>query len=88
MLNNFMVKTSELIILSEAARIVGVSGMWMRHLADIGALPVQRLANGTRLFRLKDVAAYIERRKKAPPKVGRPARKKKPKKQGRSKTTQ
>ena len=73
-----MVNTAELIILSEAARMVGVSGMWMRHLADTDALPVQRLANGTRLFRLKDVKAYIERRKKNPPKVGRPGHKKKP----------
>ena len=71
-----MVNTAELIILSEAARMVGVSGMWMRHLADTGALPVQRLANGTRLFRRKHIEAFMRRRAARPPVRGRPPSKK------------
>lgn len=50
---------AELLTTSQAAEILGVSGTYVRKLADAGKLPIE-LRGTHRRFRLDDVMAYRE----------------------------
>ena len=57
-----MTKLNEYVLTAEAARIVGVSQNTLRMWAEAGKLPVRRNpANGYRLFRRKDLEAFLKR---------------------------
>ncbi|HUC55750.1 MAG TPA: MerR family transcriptional regulator, partial [Streptosporangiaceae bacterium] len=51
-----------LVGIGEVARDLGLSPTWIRELADIGIIPVQRTAGGHRRFDLPAVRAAIARR--------------------------
>lgn len=57
-----MTKLNEYIRIAEAARFVGVSQNTLRLWAEAGKVPVRRNpANGYRLFRKKDLEAFLGR---------------------------
>ena len=57
-----MTKLNEYVKTADAARIVGVSPNTLRLWAETGKLPVRRNpANGYRLFRKKDLEAFLGR---------------------------
>ena len=57
-----MTKLSEYILTAEAAGILGVSQNTLRTWAESGKIPVHRNpANGYRLFKRKDLAAFLKR---------------------------
>jgi excisionase family DNA binding protein len=55
---------NNLLTVSEAARELGVSEQTVRTYESRKRLPAERLANGTRLFRREDVAAFKKSRGK------------------------
>jgi excisionase family DNA binding protein len=56
-----MQKLSEYLKITEAARTLGVSQNTLRAWADDGRIPVMvNPANGYRLFRSEDLAAFLE----------------------------
>ncbi len=56
-----MTKLDEYMMVAEAARFVGVSQNTLRVWAESGKVPVRRNpANGYRLFRKEDLAAFLE----------------------------
>ena len=57
-----MTKLTDYVKIADAARIVGVSQNTLRHWAESGKMPVRRNpANGYRLFRKKDLEAFLGR---------------------------
>ena len=68
---------NDLLSISEAARIAGLSVAWLRTLCDQGRIPAERTQKGYRLFRRRDIEAYLKHREKAPPHPGRPSKKEK-----------
>ena len=57
-----MTKLNEYVKIADAARIVSVSQNTLRHWAETGKVPARRNpANGYRLFRKKDLEAFLGR---------------------------
>jgi len=54
----------DLLLPSEAARILGVSRGTIRNYADYGDIPVTRTVSGRRLFRRSDVEQLAGKRKR------------------------
>ena len=52
---------SEILTLTEAARLLGRSEGSLRSNADRGIIPCMRSANGRRIFRRKDLERFIEK---------------------------
>lgn len=56
-----MTKLNDYVKIADAARIVGVSQNTLRLWAEAGKVPVRRNpANGYRLFRRKDLEAFLD----------------------------
>jgi hypothetical protein len=53
---------SQLLGTTDAALKLGCSAEWVRRLADEGKLRVERMVNGTRIFRSADVEALARQR--------------------------
>jgi hypothetical protein len=71
-----MDKPEDLLGLSDAARLTSISAVWLRQLADQGRVASERTVRGTRLFRRKDIEAFMRERAARPPVRGRPPLKK------------
>ncbi len=65
----------DLMSISDAARLAGVSSEWLRKLCDSGRVPAIRTVAGQRLFRRGDIENYAAERKRRPPQRGRPKKK-------------
>lgn len=72
-----MAEPNDLLSISEAARVAGISIGWLRTLCDQGRIPVERTQKGYRLFRRRDIDKYLKEREKTPPQPGRPRKKEK-----------
>jgi excisionase family DNA binding protein len=49
---------AEILTVSEAARLLNVSGQTVREWADAGKLPVRRTAAGQRIFNREDIDRF------------------------------
>lgn len=57
-----MTKLNDYVKIADAARLIGVSQNTLRLWAESGKVPMRRNpANGYRLFRRKDLEAFLER---------------------------
>ena len=65
-------KPDDLLQISDAARVLGISAPWLRDLANQGRIPTLKTVTGTRLFKRGDLHKYMEERRKNPPRRGRP----------------
>ncbi len=62
-----MTRLNEYVKIAEAAQIIGVSQNTLRLWAETGKVPVRRNpANGYRLFRKQDLAAFLARVESSP----------------------
>lgn len=64
--------SEDCVLISEAARILGVSIYVVKDLSNRGKLPTARTPEGHRLYRRADVEQLAEERRLNPPKNGRP----------------
>jgi DNA-binding transcriptional MerR regulator len=70
-----MTKVNEYLKIADAARLVGVSQNTLRLWAQSGKVPVKRNpANGYRLFRKKDLNAFLGRIASGPTEKKKPSR--------------